>query len=497
MTATRRHWFAVGVAMLLLAGAASAPVRAQDAGIVADCGTPRVIAPAEANSTSPRGTTTVECEVRASDAVVFKNVKATVKGRTEALETEFNGFDARNQSLVVIFLIQIMEPARRAIVSDMLETVIKLAQGRDAKRRYAAYSMGDELKLVADFNASKADFDKQVRAIRSVKQNTQIYKNALDAISRLGRESADRKALVILGDGTSDDPVGGYIPEQVVKAANDAKVTINALGYTAENVDLPQFQILRRLADDTSGFRREVRVGSQQRFAPTAQFLSEALGNGGQVKVTFKEPAGPLTLSLSAEFANGKSDSVDHQITVPVPPVAQPPPVVKPPPVVEAPQAWYQKLGSWAYSNMAVAFVIGTAMCLGMFGVALFALSGRKAEPTEGGAPLLDKDGRAVIYGWLDMMDGNASRYPLRLTNMRIGRHRDNDICLQNDSISRRHAVLHFNGDIKRFVITDLGGGNGVIVNKVKQQSHELKDGDLVELGEVRLRFRANSEVMG
>ena len=35
---------------------------------------------------------------------------------------------------------------------------------------------------------------------------------------------------------------------------------------------------------------------------------------------------------------------------------------------------------------------------------------------------------------------------------------------------------------------------NGVIVNKIKQQSHELNDGDLVELGEVRLRFRANME---
>ena len=86
---------------------------------------------------------------------------------------------------------------------------------------------------------------------------------------------------------------------------------------------------------------------------------------------------------------------------------------------------------------------------------------------------------------------------PLRTTNVRIGRHRDNDICLQNDSISRRHALLHFNADNRRFVITDLGGDNGVIVNKVKQQSHELSDGDLVELGEVRLRFRVNKELVG
>ncbi len=53
---------------------------------------------------------------------------------------------------------------------------------------------------------------------------------------------------------------------------------------------------------------------------------------------------------------------------------------------------------------------------------------------------------------------------------------------------------MHFNADNRRFVIRDLGGENGVIVNKIKQESHELNDGDLVELGEVRLRFRANME---
>ena len=36
-----------------------------------------------------------------------------------------------------------------------------------------------------------------------------------------------------------------------------------------------------------------------------------------------------------------------------------------------------------------------------------------------------------------------------------------------------------------------------LIVNKIKQQSHDLNDGDLVELGEVRLRFRANMEAVG
>jgi hypothetical protein len=143
---------------------------------------------------------------------------------------------------------------------------------------------------------------------------------------------------------------------------------------------------------------------------------------------------------------------------------------------------------SWAKEHKLLAGIIGIAVASGAFGLVLMGMGGlAKQPPPQAAEPL-------IAYGWLEMLDGDASRYPLNTTNVRIGRHRDNDICLRNDSISRRHALLHFNSDNRRFVITDLGGDNGVIVNKIKQQSHELNDGDLVELGEVRLRFRANME---
>ena len=46
------------------------------------------------------------------------------------------------------------------------------------KHRYAAYSIANDLNLVADFSASKADFDKQVRAVKGVALPTQLYKGA-------------------------------------------------------------------------------------------------------------------------------------------------------------------------------------------------------------------------------------------------------------------------------------------------------------------------------
>jgi hypothetical protein len=208
---------------------------------------------------------------------------------------------------------------------------------------------------------------------------------------------------------------------------------------------------------------------------------------------------------MTADFGGGRSESTHYALTVPATPAASQPtaPVQLEPGATPgawpgaspgaASGAWYDKLFAWARENKTVALISGIALGLGTIGLALFGFSGYAARKGRLEAALAEQP----VYGWLDMLDGNASRYPLQTTNVRIGRHRDNDICLLNDSISRRHAVLHFDAEKRTFVITDLGGGNGVVVNKVKQQSHDLNDGDLVELGEVRLRFRANAEAMG
>jgi hypothetical protein len=285
----------------------------------------------------------------------------------------------------------------------------------------------------------------------------------------------------------------------VVKAAREAGVTIHALGFLGNAADSPKFQTLRRLADETAGFRREVRIGGAQRYTVNNRFVGEALENGGALKITLKEPPGAATVVITASLADGRSESLERTFTLTAPSATPQPPQQQPSqggagsvsaPV--APAAWHGRLLSWAQANLLLASVVGAALTMGAVGLTVLALTSFSARRPE--ATLLEKEG--PVYGWLDMLDGNASRYPLRTTNVRIGRHRDNDICLQNDSISRRHALLHFNADNRRFVITDLGGDNGVIVNKVKQQTHELSDGDLVELGEVRLRFRINTELV-
>jgi pSer/pThr/pTyr-binding forkhead associated (FHA) protein len=77
----------------------------------------------------------------------------------------------------------------------------------------------------------------------------------------------------------------------------------------------------------------------------------------------------------------------------------------------------------------------------------------------------------------------------LRSPLCRLGRVVENDLCFDNDSVSGYHAEIYHLPD-GSFQICDLGSTNGTWVNGQRIQSQVLRNGDVVELGEVRLHFR-------
>ena len=476
------------------------PARAQDARLVAACTTPAPEGALPAREGTDRRTLpsaaqpyAASCDVRVTDAVTVQGVTALAKGQQSPLETTFTAFDTKQRSVSVMFLIQVVEPQRYRMSQLMAEAVLKIAEAREGRERYAAYSIANDLTQLAGFEAPKADFDKAVRGLKTQTLPTQLYQTTLEAIGKLAREAGDRKALVIVGDGNSDDT--GYTHEQVVAAARAAGVVIHALGFIEQAAELPRFQILRRLAEDTGGFRREVRIAREPpRYNVTARFTSEVIANGGALKIGFKDLTGPQLVTLRADVGNGKVENLEVPFEIPLPAKLEKPGAKTDP----APTTTVERISAWVRDNPLIAVVIGAGFGLAALGFLLFAFGRRpQSAPVTSLTSTEAAGGSAAVYGWLEMLDGNATRHPIKTSNARIGRHRDNDVCLQNDTISRRHAVLHYNPDTKRFVITDLGGDNGVVVNKVRQKSHELNDGDLIELGEVRLRFRPNLEFLG
>jgi cbb3-type cytochrome oxidase subunit 3 len=94
------------------------------------------------------------------------------------------------------------------------------------------------------------------------------------------------------------------------------------------------------------------------------------------------------------------------------------------------------------------------------------------------------------VLGWLQFLESDETREPIHQDVTRIGRQKDNDIVLANTSVHRHHAILRREPS-GTFVVVDLDTDNGVQVNGKRVGSCRLNDGDLVELGEVRMRFKA------
>jgi PAS domain-containing protein len=128
-------------------------------------------------------------------------------------------------------------------------------------------------------------------------------------------------------------------------------------------------------------------------------------------------------------------------------------------------------------------------------GAALRAAERRAQMMREPAASLTDGSMFAVpAQAWLSIDGQSGDTIPVDGKVIRIGRHEENDICLNDTSVHRYHAIIERTND-EVFVITDLSGekGNGIRVNGERLAQVQLTDGDVIDLGRARLRFECTS----
>jgi pSer/pThr/pTyr-binding forkhead associated (FHA) protein len=80
---------------------------------------------------------------------------------------------------------------------------------------------------------------------------------------------------------------------------------------------------------------------------------------------------------------------------------------------------------------------------------------------------------------------GLSSRYLLDSNNVKIGRDLNNEICFDDITVSRSHALIEkVDGS---YVIKDLGSLNGTYVNAVAVKNGVLRAGDEIQIGKYHL----------
>jgi hypothetical protein len=96
-----------------------------------------------------------------------------------------------------------------------------------------------------------------------------------------------------------------------------------------------------------------------------------------------------------------------------------------------------------------------------------------------------------LANAWIDVDGPGRRRLRIAGELVRIGRDEENDLRLEDPNVHRHHALIQRTADAE-FVILDVSGmrGNGLAVNGRRLARASLRDGDLIELGTTRVRFR-------
>ncbi len=128
------------------------------------------------------------------------------------------------------------------------------------------------------------------------------------------------------------------------------------------------------------------------------------------------------------------------------------------------------------------------------------------ASPPSAGEQMAQRPAAAVEQrSQADLGPANAPRlivlntdlagreFPCLGTDLKVGRSPDNDIALEHESLSPTQARL-MREPSGEWQIVDLESSNGVFVNGQTFGVARLRDGDVLQLGEVKLKFEAAPE---
>ena len=458
----------------------------------------------------------LELEVRWNAPVTPTGL--TARAGTQVLPVKFAPFgESADGRAAVLFLIDQSDPKRARTIEAVKTLVLQLIDAAGARAQCAIYAFDSALAPVADWGTARAQMPALLKPLRPTGLATELYRNVAEGAALLERRPERRRILVLLSDGKAEDTT--YTLEQAGAAALKACVTVYGLGYAETPQSTVHLQSLRQLAAHTGGVFAEADIGTKKIPARFTAEFAPLLFSGGFATVDLQGVQGrevvcewqsaalppavmtvPLQLTAPAPAGDKKAEemaSAVQQMKQQVAAVAQ---LVAAVPgkieesakktedavreaeekrqADEQAQAVAQARAA-AQKKFLLLMLAGLALALAVAAATFIFNRRRKALLAAANAP---------VFARLQVLDGDGTEHRMTTTALRIGRGKDNDLTLGNDSVSRHHAEISRTRD-GVFTITELNAGNGVLVNGKQVEKTELKDEDVIELGEVRLRF--------
>ncbi len=299
---------------------------------------------------------------------------------------------------------------------------------------------------------------------------------ALNKVMENIKEQEDlprRKILLLVSDG-ADDWIGlgrkrfekkiSSIPEM----AKASGTKIYALGLALASTE--HLVHLSKLANETGGIYRELGDDDVEGLADTLELISKELRE--QYVITF----------IPDEYSGGGDARVEVLMEVEASDGSKakrvfPKKIIIP----DRPVDW-MKYVTWA--GIALGSLLGLFLLFKLIG----ALLRRRGE-----RPVyVEEDGEAVgaYKGKLTAQSGGdyaGAVFYLVEDVTTIGTLDANQVPIVAQGVSKRHAGIKI--EEMRYELADFGSTNGTFVNGTKITKQFLRDGDLIQIGEVQLRF--------
>ncbi len=434
----------------------------------------------------------LQCQYRLLDggelqAVVAEWQDQTVTGKLGA------AYPTSSDTTALLVLVDTSDPARAPALRAAIAHIDALLTAAPGHFRVGLAAFDTDLSMLAPLGADTAEIRAAAAGLQAKGRTTELYRNVRDALRVLEKANATRKALLVLSDGLAEDYA--YHHEDVVALARANDIIIDTIGYPRSVPQSVALQTLRRLSDDTGGHYLQANYPD---FKLPVEALSRALAlldTGGSLSfdltpLVAKGAAGALDLSLAFQTRD-QSFLVLAPVVLPhasASPTTQVPAEPPPPaaslaaPANAAPKPIDLNPGRvWPWFGILLALSV---LILVVVLVLYWRVRNDAATAVEPGSRPL---------AWLELAEAPFTRHGITTTPWRIGRGRNCDFLLDDHSVSRLHAELRRN-DQGVITLHDLESLNGVFVNDTRIESIQLREADVVDVGDVRMRFTLHDE---
>lgn len=439
----------------------------------------------------------LNCDYRTLKDINVSSITANSNNAELAIKSTQSFLDSGEQT-AILFLIDTSDPGRKNVIEKNKNQLKDFLSNLKANEKVGIASFDKSLNILSPIGSPTSSVNESLNKLQASGQTTELYRNLLQAMEHLGATATKRKLLVLLSDGQAEDKA--YFHSDVIKTARNSDIVINSIGYPRSVALSVSLQVIRRLSEETGGSYIESDMSYDLPVNESKAFLSN-IDTGGHFSVSLDalsqsaETVKTITVVFNTEKGN-KLVRIPVTIKKPkkiIKTSVQIAPEVTPqkaeavlesteknnvPVQIITKQAPHQPVNLWLWYGLPAAFIIIIIFML----IILYLLWRKPIQQSN------NSIAEYRPYAYLISNDENKTRYPLTRTICRVGRSKDNEVCLDDTSVSRRHAEIHRTNE-GEFEIIDTNSTNGVYINNEKIGKAKLNEDDLLEIGDFFMNF--------